>query len=697
MAARDDFQRRATGLSHRRTAGVCSYTLVSLAVGLMHSQVVSAQGTVQFNMRFSGTSHIYAPLPSDPAASIIGQGADDAVPSGTTSYVGRAVIGATLTGQFGAQATLASILAGPPGSPESGLIPAQLGTSIGGGTATTFRTGTAAGANAAALAWPNNTYPDEASATFEVVAWDNSSGQYSTWAQASPAWQAGSIAAGKSGIFTIRNLGGSVNSPPPLFPYGGDTNNQMQSFNLYYQWTPPSIVAQPTNTTVLVGSNATFSVAAAGTPDPAYQWRLNGTSIVGATDATLILTNVQLSATGAYSVVVSNAYRTTNSASAQLDVRSILALGNGQVLLGTSYVFVGSVSIELASGFQNGSVFFTLDGSGPSFAASSYSGPFTLGHTATLRAIGYNADFTQSAQVPPISIVIIPTYSLTALAPGGGNVSPAGSIYASNTAVAVTATASNGWTFLNWLGDASGSNPTTNVVMNRNKLVQAVFGTTLSKTVTGNGSVSVYPAAALYPYGTVVRLTATAQPGSYFAVWGNGASGNVNPLYFNVTNPNPTVSSLFASLSGGQVALTAAPNGFGRVTANPRSNSYSPGSSVTLTATPDSGQSFLGWSGDASGTSDPLLITMDQSKVITGVFTRRPALTATTILDGPSADGFRFSLNGEFGAQYRIDGSTNLMDWSPLVVLTNTSGRSQFTDPAGTSTPYRFYRAVLLP
>ena len=147
-------------------------------------------------------------------------------------------------------------------------------------------------------------------------------------------------------------------------------------------------------------------------------------------------------------------------------------------------------------------------------------------------------------------------------------------------------------------------------------------------------------------------------------------------------------------MSGGQVALTAAPGRFGRVTTSPRANAYAFGVQVQLTATPDSGQTFLGWSGDASGTSNPLLVTMDQSKVITGSFTRRPTLTANTILDGPTSDGFRFTLLGEFGAQYRVDGSTNLTDWSPLIVLTNIYGKSQFTDPAGTNTPYRFYRAA---
>lgn len=48
----------------------------------------------------------------------------------------------------------------------------------------------------------------------------------------------------------------------------------------------PVIVTQPLNTNSLVGTPATFSVAAAGTPNPAYQWLRNGTALAGSTLAT---------------------------------------------------------------------------------------------------------------------------------------------------------------------------------------------------------------------------------------------------------------------------------------------------------------------------------------------------------------------------------------------------------------------------
>jgi hypothetical protein len=83
---------------------------------------------------------------------------------------------------------------------------------------------------------------------------------------------------------------------------------------------PPSITSQPTNQTVFVGQAASFSFSASGTPPFGYQWRFNTTNILNATNATLTLTNVQLSQAGNYSVLVTNIAGSTNSTAATLTV-----------------------------------------------------------------------------------------------------------------------------------------------------------------------------------------------------------------------------------------------------------------------------------------------------------------------------------------------------------------------------------------
>lgn len=76
---------------------------------------------------------------------------------------------------------------------------------------------------------------------------------------------------------------------------------------------------------------------------------------------------------------------------------------------------------------------------------------------------------------------------------------------------------------------------------------------------------------------------------------------------------NPTNAASFMA----QLVINAAA---GTVSRNPNQNSYVPGTPVTLTATPNPGGSFLGWSGDASGTNNPLVLVMHTHKTVTAHF-----------------------------------------------------------------------------
>jgi hypothetical protein len=83
----------------------------------------------------------------------------------------------------------------------------------------------------------------------------------------------------------------------------------------------PFILSHPTAQTVIVGGTATFSAAASGTLPLSYQWRFNETNVIaGATNNSLVLTNVQLTAAGAYSVVITNAAGSVTSSNALLTV-----------------------------------------------------------------------------------------------------------------------------------------------------------------------------------------------------------------------------------------------------------------------------------------------------------------------------------------------------------------------------------------
>jgi uncharacterized repeat protein (TIGR02543 family) len=60
---------------------------------------------------------------------------------------------------------------------------------------------------------------------------------------------------------------------------------------------------------------------------------------------------------------------------------------------------------------------------------------------------------------------------------------------------------------------------------------------------------------------------------------------------------------------------------YGTVVKNPNALTYNTGTSVQLTATPNTGYTFSSWSGDATGSKNPLTVVVDGNKNITANFT----------------------------------------------------------------------------
>jgi hypothetical protein len=86
---------------------------------------------------------------------------------------------------------------------------------------------------------------------------------------------------------------------------------------------PPSISGQPQSQTGNIGGFVTFSVTASGSAPLGYQWRFGPTNLIGQTSPTLTLGNLQTTNAGNYTVVVTNAAGTTNSAVAVLTVKAM--------------------------------------------------------------------------------------------------------------------------------------------------------------------------------------------------------------------------------------------------------------------------------------------------------------------------------------------------------------------------------------
>jgi hypothetical protein len=205
--------------------------LVWLLLNLLPAREANGQGTIIFNNRInnpggvSQTAHVWC---SPTYMSLIGLGSND-MPSSTTPYAaaGMSLIGAGGSGGRYGYATTFAQLIGALGSnqPESSLMPLA--------GVTTFRSGSSLGCVAAITStFANNPASMDAPwATIEIVAWDNSSGLYPTWAEASVGWMRGLVSAGHSAPFNVANIGGTANAPPFLTSAGAIISGL--SFNLW--------------------------------------------------------------------------------------------------------------------------------------------------------------------------------------------------------------------------------------------------------------------------------------------------------------------------------------------------------------------------------------------------------------------------------------------------------------------------------
>src|SRR5262249_4235800 len=85
---------------------------------------------------------------------------------------------------------------------------------------------------------------------------------------------------------------------------------------------PPTISQQPISRSVYAGGTGSFSVAATGTTPFRFQWKPPGANLPEATNATLIVTSVDATKAGNYSVNVANVAGNLDSVTVTLTIRT---------------------------------------------------------------------------------------------------------------------------------------------------------------------------------------------------------------------------------------------------------------------------------------------------------------------------------------------------------------------------------------
>lgn len=138
-------------------------------------------------------------------------------------------------------------------------------------------------------------------------------------------------------------------------------------------------------------------------------------------------------------------------------------------------------------------------------------------------------------------------------------------LFSSGSTVTLTAVANEGYTFLSWGGDASGTSPTTSIVVDGTKNVTVNFKSTqpcfsLDSAVSpiNAGIIKQTPlpncTTTLYITGTVVTLSVVPNPGFGLLTWSGDANGSANPLSITLDGPKSLRANLIDLVSTHRIA-----------------------------------------------------------------------------------------------------------------------------------------------
>jgi alpha-tubulin suppressor-like RCC1 family protein len=183
---------------------------------------------------------------------------------------------------------------------------------------------------------------------------------------------------------------------------------------------PPSITQQPSGLAAPAGGAAQFTVQASGTAPLRYQWSLEGLSIIGATNATLVLSNLQPTNAGVYRVIVSNVAGSVLSASAVLRVIPVPpTILSGPTNLNLSAGSTGAFSVTAA-----GSAPFTYEWRFNGTPLSTKSPLLTLSNVQAANAGNYQvivANSIGAATSSVATLTVTPSVPIFVSQPVGGS------------------------------------------------------------------------------------------------------------------------------------------------------------------------------------------------------------------------------------------------------------------------------------
>lgn len=191
---------------------------------------------------------------------------------------------------------------------------------------------------------------------------------------------------------------------------------------------------------------------------------------------------------------------------------------------------------------------------------------------------------------------------------------------------------------------------------------------TLSVSTDDSGTVT---GAGLFNNGSLVTVEASPNAGFEFTNWTiDDAEVSTTASYeFEVVGNMALVANFEVAT---YTLTTTAVNG--TLSKNPDQPTYSHNSEVILTANPDTGYEFSSWSGDATGTDNPLTLVMDSNKSVTVNFTLIPVNT------------FTLSVNAQNGTVNISPNQTTYNEGTDVILTPNADTGYEFASWSGDAT-----------
>ena len=409
------------------------------------------------------------------------------------------------------------------------------------------------------------------------------------------------------------------------FMGGGTSFTVMMNYNTTLQPVFEYAASAMRTLTILGGSNGAtdppagnytyaygYNVTVTAIPDSGYifaQWQDSFGNFMGTQNPNMIILT--------WNCTIQPVFENASTAQATLTINS--AVGGTTDPPPGNYTYAYGTSVNVTAIPDTGYVFDHWMMGGGGFGNQNPL-QFVTNWNATLQPVFENATSGQR------------TLTIGIVSNGTTDPPPGTYTYDYGANVTVTAIPQNGFYFGGWfLDQASGgmSNPIT-ITMDTSHMLAANFVPNIPTLVevtispaTG-GTTDPPPGNYSYPAGNQAKVTAIPDSGWWLSQWlidGNRA-GNSTTIEFPL-NGNHTVTPMFASNSqAGSFMLTINAADGGTTNPAPGTQTFDYGTNVTITASPNSGESFDHWLLDGETVNqNPITVVMTQDHTLQPVFT----------------------------------------------------------------------------